>query len=455
MSNGIELTESTTTVTSSSLLYNASLDTDDLGDGDEDSKLLLSDKPQETPTTTGTSSNAQVAINITISFIGAGLLGMPRAFQNAGWLLGSIAVCVVSAINIYALLLLPKVRRRVEEGGTSCQSYGDLGLLLLGRQGAIVVNICLVVSQMGFATAYLIFIAESLSSKNHPRYMICLGCVPGLSLLVQAKDMKTLSPFSLAANLASFTALSAVLYQDGLELEEEYYEEAVLSIPAQDTSQGVLHAVQFSGLLTVMAITLYSMEGVGLVLSLEQSCRNPAHFPWLLRTVVGCITLFMALFGSVSYAAFGNATLAPVTNNLGTSMASKLVQGALCVALYLTYPIMMFPVWNIMEEQLFGMEDGDEGRSSSNKLQLALLRVVVVITTAMVAWVVPDFNDYLSLVGSSLCTLLGFLFPCYFHLKVFGSELGWMEKWANVALMLGATGFAIMGTLEAFSNLLG
>jgi proton-coupled amino acid transporter len=60
-----------------------------------------------------------------------------------------------------------------------------------------------VVSQAGFATAYLIFIAanfQSVTAGKAGRALIIYCCVPILSLLVQFRDMKKLSPFSLIAD---------------------------------------------------------------------------------------------------------------------------------------------------------------------------------------------------------------------------------------------------------------
>jgi len=41
-------------------------------------------------------------VNIFISFVGAGLLGLPYAFQRSGWLLGVICLAAVSTGNVYA-----------------------------------------------------------------------------------------------------------------------------------------------------------------------------------------------------------------------------------------------------------------------------------------------------------------------------------------------------------------
>jgi hypothetical protein len=154
--------------------------------------------------TQGTATSAQVAVNIFISFVGAGLLGMPYAFSRSGWLLGTISLAMVSTGNLYCMLLLVKIRKRLEANGhTGIKGYGCVGREVIGPKCEIFVNICLVISQAGFATAYLIFIAANVQSATNGeagRAMIIFGCVPILSVLVQFRDMKKLSPFSLIAD---------------------------------------------------------------------------------------------------------------------------------------------------------------------------------------------------------------------------------------------------------------
>jgi proton-coupled amino acid transporter len=165
----------------------------------------------------GSATTPQVIINIVISFVGAGLLGIPNAFSQAGWLLGSITLLTVSALNVYAMLCLPVVQTTLQNRhpNETIQSYGDLGRVILGHRGEKIIFLCLGVSQAGFATAYLIFIAANLNSiYGVSRGVVCSACVPGLAMLVQFRDLKSLSPFSLLANAANFCALSAVLFQD-------------------------------------------------------------------------------------------------------------------------------------------------------------------------------------------------------------------------------------------------
>jgi proton-coupled amino acid transporter len=380
----------------------------------------------------GTATTPQMVINIVISFVGAGLLGQPHAFLQSGWLLGALSLLAVSALNVYSMLCLPAVQQRLlldqpSDAIESLCSYGDLGRAIMGKRGEAMVHVCLGISQCGFATAYIIFIAANLYSiAQLPRFWVCCACIPGLVGLVQFRDLKSLSPFSLLANAANFCALSAVLFQD----YESY-------TPHNDS----IHPVKWGGFLYVIAITIYSMEGVGLVLSLKGSAQKPQQFNWLLSSTIGVISIFMALFGAAGYWAFGNQTMAPITLNLTSHWSATFVKLALSLGLYLTYPIMMFPIWSIAE--------GWSARFADHAPTRRLMRASVVVLSTTVAYGMPNFGEFLSLVGSTVCTLLGFILPCYFHLKVLGHELPWWQYGLDVFLVVGGSVFGMLGTYQS------
>ena len=407
--------------------YDDEYDDSDDGSGSKSSGICVDDDGHGGPPP-GSATNNQVVINIIISFVGAGLLGVPDAFQQAGWVLGAITLMTVSGLNLYAMLLLPQVKRSLQaQGHEDICGYGDLGRCIMGPTGERFVQCCLGISQAGFATAYLIFIAANLwSIANVPRGLVCLCCIPGLAALVQFREMKSLAPFSLLANGANACALMAVLFQD----YESY-------TPHNDT----IHRVKWEGFVYVIAITIYSMEGVGMILSLQSSCKQPSRFPLLLRTVITCISAFMAFFGAAGYWAFGNQTEAPITLNLAGHWSSTFVKLALCLGLYLTYPIMMFPIWAISERLYPILGESDKYRVS--------FRCGLVCISAFVGYAVPDFGKFLSLVGSSICTILGFILPCYFHIKTRSNVAVWQYS-LNVFLMVGGGIFGILGTYQSF-----
>jgi len=82
-------------------------------------------------------------------------------------------------------------------------------------------------------------------------------------------------------------------------------------------------------------------------------------------------------------------------------------------------------------------------------------RALVVLLTSLVAYAVPSFGKFLGLLGSSICMVLGFLAPSYFHLKVFErSELSMLEWLMDWGLIFIGSIMGVIGTYNSFLDLL-
>jgi len=204
----------------------------------------------------GTASPSSVAANMFISFVGAGILGLPSAFSKGGWVLSSIITAVVCFLSVKAMMLLIETRKILEgKGHTNIEGYGDVGRIVSGARGENLVNLFLVISQTGFATAYIIFISRNfLSVFGLPTIVTAIAVIPFLYYLVNLRSMANLAPFSLFADFSNILGLFIVFCQDVsyLPLNHEH-----------------ITAFNFSYLLYVTSVTVYCFEGVGLILPLE------------------------------------------------------------------------------------------------------------------------------------------------------------------------------------------
>ena len=76
------------------------------------------------------------------------------------------------------------------------------------------------------------------------------------------------------------------------------------------------------------------------------------QFRGTLTVGFGTITAIFLIFGAVGYAAFGEGTHDVITQNLPTGWSTFAVKLALCCALFFTFPVMMVPVYEILENAL-------------------------------------------------------------------------------------------------------
>jgi len=151
----------------------------------------------------------------------------------------------------------------------------------------------------------------------------------------------------------------------------------------------------------------------------------------------------MVVFGTLGYMGFGHSTVSPITLNLSGPTAT-LVKLSLCTGLYLTYPVMMFPVNTVLEDALSITDDRKSMR----------FRGIVVVITSFVAWSVPDFGVFIAFVGSSICMILGFIMPAYFHLQAIGDATTKKERMVDYGLMAFGTLMGVLGTIESGRDLI-
>lgn len=198
----------------------------------------------------------------------------------------------------------------------------------------------------------------------------------------------------------------------------------------------------FSVLFYGIGVAVYAFEGIGMVLPLESEAKDKERFGRVLGLGMGLISLLFGAFGALGYLAFGEETKDIITTNLGPGVISVLVQLGLCVNLFITFPLMMNPVYEVFE------------RRFCDSRYCLWLRWLLVLVVSLVALLVPNFADFLSLVGSSVCVVLGFVLPAMFHCLVFKEELGWRCMVSDGAVLVFGFVVAVTGTFTSVTEIL-
>uniref|UniRef100_A0A5B6ZVR4 Amino acid transporter transmembrane domain-containing protein n=1 Tax=Davidia involucrata TaxID=16924 RepID=A0A5B6ZVR4_DAVIN len=394
------------------------------------------------------SSQSKTFANVFISVVGAGVLGLPYTFKRTGWVLGSFMLFSVAFLTYYCMMLLVHTRRKLEShhGFTKVASFGDLGFVVCGPIGRFAVDAMIVLSQAGFCIGYLIFIANTLaylfnySSTStdlinprilgfSPKSLYIWGCFPFQLGLNSIPSLTHLAPLSIFADVVDIGAMGVVMVEDVMVFLEQR--------PALQAFGGF--SVFFYGL----GVAVYAFEGIGMILPLESEMKDRNKFGKILALSMGFISLIYGSFGALGYCAFGEETKDIITTNFGQGLLSSVVQLGLCVNLFFTFPPMMNPVYEVVERRFC------EAR------YCLWLRWAMVLGVSLVALFVPNFADFLSLVGSSVCIVLGFVLPALFHLMVHKEELAWKGFLLDGAIVALGLVFAVSGTwsslLEIFA----
>ncbi|CAN6469136.1 unnamed protein product [Victoria cruziana] len=403
---------------------------------------LLPQQRQQKSADEGGASACETFFNIVVSMMGTGVLGLPFAYKTAGWLVASLLLLLAGVSTFYSMILLVECRKSLEKKGVpEISSYGDVGALAFGRIGRYSTEILILISQCGGSVAYLVFIGQNLASifasyKLSPSFLILVCLAPVEVVLSFIRPLSALSPFSAFADLCNVLAIAIVVKRD-LQLFPR-------SFPTTKAATTTFSALPFT-----LGVAVFCFEGLSMTLPLESSMAEPARFPACLARAFSGITLLYTFFGFLGYAAFGDATMDIVTLNLPDDWSSAAVKVGLCVALVLALPIMMHPVHDIVEAKL-----RDVGSSTTCCWAPPVARSLAVVAMAVFASFVPGFGMFVSLVGSTVCALLSFVFPAALHLKlVDAAALGPGKKALDVFMLAFGLAFAAYGLASNVTDL--
>lgn len=352
------------------------------------------------PGTPGTNSPSGAALLLLKSFVGTGVLFLPKAYLNGGMLFSNVVLLGVASLSYYCFILLVNTRLKVEG------SFGDMGGILYGKWLRTLILSSVALSQIGFVSAYIVFTSENLQafvlavSKCRTWIDIKLMVLMQLIVFLPLSLIRDISKLGFTALVADAFILLGLIYLG-------YYDIATLV-----RNGGVLDIINFNSKDWTLFIgtAIFTFEGVGLIIPIQESMKQPAKFPPVLAGVMIIITVVFISIGALSYAAFGSKTKTVVLLNL--SQEDRFVNAAqllYSLAIVLSTPLQLFPAIRIMENELFSRS----GKYNPYiKWKKNIFRFVLVVACALIAWGgAGDLDKFVALVGSFACVPLVYVYP--------------------------------------------
>ncbi|KAH9068485.1 transmembrane amino acid transporter protein-domain-containing protein [Lactarius deliciosus] len=382
----------------------------------------------------GDATVGQAILMLLKSFVGTGVLFLGKAFFNGGLLFSSLTLSAIALISLYSFLLLVKTKFVVSG------SFGDLGGTLYGPWMRYAILTSIAVSQIGFVAAYTIFVAENLQGFIFAatrcvtyipvQYLILMQLVIFLPLAL----IRNLAKLSTAALVADVFILFGLIYIFGSEF----------GIIAQ---RGIAKVELFNpkDFPLLIGTAVFSFEGIGLVVPITDSMREPHKFPMVLSGVMIFVLVLFGSAGALSYLTFGSDINTVVIVNLDTSSRlTQAVQFFYSLAILLSVPLQLFPAVRIMENGLF---------TRSGKMDWAvkwrknMFRFLIVMGCTALSWVgAKDLDKFVAFVGSFACVPLCYVYPAMLHYKACART--WKQKAADIALGVFGAIAAVYTTVQ-------
>lgn len=424
-------------------------------------------EPYENRVVEHPTTNTETLLHLLKGSLGTGILAMPRAFSNAGYVVGCIGTVIIGVLCTYCIhILLDSCyllckRRKVPSltytaAAEAALSEGPNWCKACAPYAAHVVNVFLLIYQIGTCCVYVVFISENIHhiiasqlGEHITVFHVTLCILLPLILINSLRDLKYLAPFSAAANAVTIASFGIILYY-------------IFRVPP--TFEGKAAAGEITKFPLFFGTVLFALEAIGVILPLENEMKTPkafvGKFGVLNRAMISIIILYvgMGLFGYLQY---GNEAAGSITLNLPSKdIPAMVVQGLLAFAIFITHGLACYVAIDILWNVYIGT------RLLNNKYRLVweyLLRIVIVLITFGIACAVPELDLFISLFGALCLSALGLAFPafiqtCTYWYYVSRSERIRMVVKNSVVVLFGVLGLVVgtwtslEGIIEKFSE---
>ncbi|XP_073126954.1 amino acid transporter AVT1I-like [Henckelia pumila] len=341
------------------------------------------------------------------SISGVGILSIPYALSNGGWL-SLILLFIVASATFYTGLLI----KRCMDFDPNIRTYPDVGDKAFGTRGRMVVSIFMHLELYLVATGFLIIAVDNLhnllAELELDFYGISIGGRRSLVIIVALvmmptvwiKNMRTLSYVSATGVLASVVILGSVLWVGTFD-DVGFHNKGTL--------------LNWTGLPTAFSLYTFCYCAHPVFPTLYTSMRNQRQFSWVLLLCFLFCSVTYASMAILGYLMFGSEVESQITLNLPTNnVSSKVAIYTALVTPLAKYSLMLRPIIDGIEDLI----QSHSGKKSYGKF----VRTILVISSAVVALTLPFFGYLMSLVGAFLSVTASILIPCFCYLKISGAH---------------------------------
>ena len=388
--------------------------------------------------------------NICKCFAGAASFELPWAFKQAGAVLAGISLILLAIMTNYTLKWLamcghyhPRIVK---------PTYPEIAQHAFGKIGFIIAWFGILAMTIGVCGSYLVFIGSEMSKLlkgafpndnfviNTFTSSVCtlLTAIP-IIFLSWMRSYRFLVPTSQLGLVALIFALIVTMYDAGSEFNTN-------TIKNEIRIYDIKHFPLFLG----NAAFLYLISSV--ILPVEQGMRKRPRYRVTHGYIVALnwamviVTVLNIIFAEFSYLSFGNNVCGNVIDNLDHGWLKSIVAILLCIDLFFTYALFLFPISESLEKTIF-----DENKFGQRKIEIErnIIRGILVFSTCGIALLVPNFQQLTGLTGAFGNNVLGLILPPLMYFKLTSQNGPW-KRTHSIGTKIFGYSISIFGIIMLF-----
>ncbi|XP_074289890.1 amino acid transporter AVT6A-like [Silene latifolia] len=375
-----------------------------------------------------TASHITGVFNLTCSMIGAGIMGLPAAVKVLGVIPGVLMILVSGFLTKYSI----EIMIRFSDHGRA-YTYGQLMGDAFGRIGEVLLQICVIINNIGSTMIYLIIIGDVLSAStsngiHHPGILEewfgehwWTGRVFVLIFLISF----VLIPTSWVKRLESLKYTSGIAV--GLTV---YFILIVIGVTSYKLTMGTIQPPalfptmdnlgSFLNLFSAVPVLVCAFICHFNVHAIQQELKDPSQMTGVVKSSISLCSMIYLMTGLFGFLIFGDSTASDILSNFDSdlgvpysSVLNTMVRLSYAAYIILVFPVVFYPLRLNFDGLMFNKAiplDSDDKRFAMTTLGLLLVIFVGAVSLPSI-WVVFQF------IGATVGALILFIFPASIVLR--------------------------------------
>eukprot|EP01135_Chromosphaera_perkinsii_P009002 Nk52_evm20s1569 gene=Nk52_evmTU20s1569 len=320
-----------------------------------------------------------------------------------------------------------------EEGNdVELHSYCDIVFHLYGKRWSLALAIAQCLHLTLIATMYLIIIADNMGKVfphlNRLTWYVTAGvAVWGLSWL---SNMGRLLAVTVAGTLALIFVIAATV-------TEEIAQSNLINEQFTGSADTTKWWGGLGNFFLALGVFNSGFGGHGTFVQVVESMPYKSNFNHLITISFTVVTVIYSFLSIVSYSLYGEQleSYSNICLLLADGPLSDTILILFSVFLVNTSLIQLNPVTQYISNHLASYKQKPYGYVVNSAIFTWLWKLVFISVLVLLAYSIPSFSNFQSLVGATTGTLLVFVLPPLLYLKRFGSQLSAISRAFNYFLV--------------------
>jgi len=393
------------------------------------------------------------AIFLAGEMAGSGVLALPNAMVGTGWF--GLVLILLFTMNAgfsgtrLGLCWIMLEERYEEFRGEVRDPYPAIAEKAVGRWGRIASLVAISLTLYGGGCVFIVLISQLLGSLlaaaglelSLCMWMVIVAvCLTPLTWMGTPKDFWPIAVGALITTCVACLLVIITCILDGNKLEEK-------SFPAPT----------YDGLFKAFGSIMFAFAGASTFPTIQADMVDRSKFNYSAVIAMGVLFAIYFPMAAGCYFSLGDQVTPNIVLAMSGGWERITVEIMLLLHLVTAYPIITNPPAQFFEQMLNIPSDFNWKRCVFRSLSVACL--------LFIAETVPSFGAILDLIGASTVTLLTFIFPPYFYMRLADASLDkkeWLDRklplWERiycwVLIIIGLAG-GVCATVIAVRNIVG